>query len=76
MIIIYTTLPIFHRGAGSESPILMKDPVVVRIAEEKKKSPAQVLLKYLMQRNIIVLPKSVNESRIISNFEVIDHSPL
>ena len=54
----------------------MKDPVVVRIAEEKKKSPAQVLLKYLMQRNIIVLPKSVNESRIISNFQVIDHSPL
>ena len=52
----------------------MKDPVVVRIAEEKKKSPSQVLLKYLMQRNIIVLPKSVNESRIISNFQVIVHA--
>ena len=48
----------------------MKDPVVVRIADEKKKTPAQVLLKYLMQRNVIVLPKSVSEHRIISNFEV------
>jgi len=59
-------------GLNSETPVLMKDPVVVRIAEEKKKTPAQVLLKYLMQRNIIVIPKSVSEHRIISNFEVFD----
>ena len=69
--VIIISLPESHRGLSSESPVLMKDPVVVRIAEEKKKSPAQVLLKYSMQRDVIVLPKSVNESRIVSNFEVI-----
>ena len=72
--VIIISLPESHRGLSSESPVLMKDPVVVRIAEEKKKSPAQVLLKYSMQRDVIVLPKSVNESRIVSNFEVIKFS--
>ena len=72
--VIIITLPASHRGLSSESPVLMKDPVVVRIAEEKNKSPAQVLLKYSMQRDVIVLPKSVNESRIVSNIEVIKFS--
>ena len=72
--VIIISLPESHRGLSSESPVLMKDPVVVRIAEEKNKSPAQVLLKYSMQRDVIVLPKSVNESRIVSNFEVIKFS--
>eukprot|EP00548_Thalassiothrix_antarctica_P001393 CAMPEP_0194146676 /NCGR_PEP_ID=MMETSP0152-20130528/21283_1 /TAXON_ID=1049557 /ORGANISM="Thalassiothrix antarctica, Strain L6-D1" /LENGTH=340 /DNA_ID=CAMNT_0038847249 /DNA_START=81 /DNA_END=1103 /DNA_ORIENTATION=+ len=50
----------------------MIDPTVVKIAEQKSKSPAQVLLRWLLQRNIVVLPKSVKSERIVQNFDVFD----
>ena len=53
-----------------EDPILMEDPVVKSIAESKGKSPAQILIRYNVQRGIICIPKSVTPSRIQANFEV------
>merc|ERR1712194_974893 len=50
----------------------LTDPVVGKIAEKKSKSPAQVLLRWLLQRNIVVLPKSVKSDRIIQNFDIFD----
>ena len=52
----------------------MDDPVVTAIAEKYSKTPAQILLRNLLQRGIIVLPKSTNESRIKQNMEVSQHS--
>ena len=48
----------------------MKDPVVMRIAEAKGKSPAQVLIRFALQRGVICIPKSVTPARIKQNFEV------
>lgn len=50
----------------------LTDLVVGKIAEKKSKSPAQVLLRWLLQRNIVVLPKSVKSDRIIQNFDIFD----
>jgi len=44
------------------------DPVVISIAENLKKTPAQVLISFAVQRGIVVLPKSVTAARIESNF--------
>jgi diketogulonate reductase-like aldo/keto reductase len=49
---------------------LLTDPVVLKIAEAHKKTPAQVLLRHCMQRDIVVIPKSTNPGRIKENFQV------
>jgi diketogulonate reductase-like aldo/keto reductase len=48
----------------------LTDPVVRKIAEDHKKTPAQVLLHHCIQREIVVIPKSINPGRIKENFQV------
>ncbi|CAG0920665.1 unnamed protein product [Notodromas monacha] len=65
----------FHEALGlpkAEIPDLMENPVVVEIAEKHSKSPAQILLRFIMQSGIAVIPKSVTPARIKSNSEVFD----
>ncbi|XP_071947660.1 aldo-keto reductase family 1 member B1-like [Antedon mediterranea] len=50
-------------------PSVMDDPIVVEIANRYKKSPAQVLIRFAVERGIVVIPKSVTPSRIQANFE-------
>jgi aldehyde reductase len=59
-------------GRTMEMPTLVKDPVVVKIAEKHHKTPAQVLIRWLYQRGMVVLPKSTNEKRIKENFDIFD----
>ncbi|WP_027108318.1 aldo/keto reductase [Lacticigenium naphthae] len=42
------------------------------IGEKYKKSVAQVALRYLLQRNVVVIPKTVNKDRMKENFDVFD----
>jgi diketogulonate reductase-like aldo/keto reductase len=51
---------------------VLQDDVVVKIAESLSKSPAQVVLRWHLQNNTIVIPKSVTPSRIEENFNVFD----
>nr|CAI5830155.1 unnamed protein product [Callosobruchus analis] len=54
------------------SPNMIQNPVVKQIAEKHKKSTGQVMLRFLIQRDIVPIPKSVNPARIKQNFEVFD----
>ncbi|WP_455591382.1 aldo/keto reductase [Bacteroides sp.] len=51
---------------------IFHNPVLVAIADEHHKSVAQVVLRWLIQRGVVVIPKSVHKERIIENFNVFD----
>lgn len=55
-----------------QRPNLIEDPTIKKIADRHNKSTAQILLKYLVQKNIVVIPKSVTDSRIRDNINLFD----
>ncbi|XP_014604340.1 PREDICTED: uncharacterized protein LOC106786945 [Polistes canadensis] len=50
----------------------LDDPVILKIAEKYKKTPAQIALRYVYQQGAAVIPKSVTKSRIKENMEIFD----
>ncbi|XP_063786681.1 aldo-keto reductase family 1 member C1-like [Pseudophryne corroboree] len=54
------------------SPKVLEDPVLNAVAKKNKRSPAQVAMRYLLQRGIVVLAKSFSPDRIKQNFQVFD----
>ncbi|KAI7779479.1 hypothetical protein LA080_000861 [Diaporthe eres] len=51
-------------------PMAIEDPVIIQLAEKLGKTPAQIVLSWVVQRGVVVLTKSVTPSRIKSNLEV------
>ncbi|NOU63473.1 aldo/keto reductase [Paenibacillus sp. LMG 31461] len=51
---------------------LFQNELLVSIAEKVNKSVAQVVLRWLTQRQVVVIPKSVRKERIIENFNIFD----
>jgi 2,5-diketo-D-gluconate reductase A len=51
---------------------VLGDPVITAIADRLGRSPAQVVLRWHLQRGSIVFPKSVTPARIKENFEIFD----
>ena len=54
---------------------VLDDEAVGEIAESVGRTPAQVVLRWHIQRGNIVFPKSVTPERIRENFEVFDFEP-
>ena len=50
----------------------LNHPVIVDVANKSGRTPAQVLLRWLIQKNLVVLPKSTNPGRIIENSRIFD----
>ncbi|KAL1777435.1 nuclear autoantigenic sperm protein isoform X2 [Sigmodon hispidus] len=55
-----------------DEPILLEEPLVLTLAEKYGRSPAQILLRWQVQRKVICIPKSITPSRILQNIQVFD----
>jgi 2,5-diketo-D-gluconate reductase A len=51
---------------------IFHNEVLVSVAEKHGKTVAQVILRWLMQRDIVVIPKSVRKERMAENFNIFD----
>lgn len=51
---------------------LFTNPVLSEIGKAHGKSVAQVVLRWLIQRGVVAIPKSVNPDRMAQNFDVFD----
>jgi diketogulonate reductase-like aldo/keto reductase len=47
-------------------------PVLERIAQTHGKTPAQVIVRWHLQHQVVVIPKSARRERIIANIDVLD----
>jgi diketogulonate reductase-like aldo/keto reductase len=56
-------------GSGGD---LLDEPILRQIGEAYNKTPAQVVLRWHIQNDLIVIPKSVNPDRIRQNIDIFD----
>jgi diketogulonate reductase-like aldo/keto reductase len=68
-IVVTAYSPLGRPGTGGK---LINDPVIGDIATKHEKTPAQILLRWGIQRDTIVIPKSITRKRIQENFDVLD----
>lgn len=58
----------FAEGRGN----MFSNKLLTSIAVKHNKSVAQVVLRWLVQREVVVIPKSVRKERIVENFDIFD----
>ena len=58
-------------GQGSRNE-MFREPAVLALAEKYGKTPAQVLLRFLTQKGIAVIPRSTQPEHIRENFDLFD----
>lgn len=58
----------FGEGRGG----LFENPVLIQIAEKYKKTTAQIILRWHIQRGVIVIPKSTHKTRMAENLSIFD----
>ncbi|KAK9875057.1 hypothetical protein WA026_005857 [Henosepilachna vigintioctopunctata] len=66
---------IFLKQSGLPSrdlPRLLDDETILSIAKKHSKSPAQIMLRFALQRGLAAIPKSITASRIKENIDVFD----
>lgn len=51
---------------------IFENEILMEIAKKHQKSVAQIILRFLLMRNIVVIPKTVHKERMKENLEVFD----
>ncbi len=57
-----------------DEPVLLEDPVIIKIAEQHNTTPAQVLISWAIHRQVAVIPKSADPGRLKQNLNAAELS--
>lgn len=57
---------------GTVKSRLVEHPLIIELSRKYNKTVHQILIKYQVQRNVVVIPKSTNHGRIMKNADVFD----
>lgn len=57
---------------GMNKSNVLEDPVIKTIAQKHNKTAAQVILRWNMQRGVIIIPKTIRKERLIENMNLFD----
>lgn len=55
---------------GTGEKALITDPIVKEVAASLHRTPGQILLRWALQQNIAIIPKSITPSRIAENIDL------
>jgi diketogulonate reductase-like aldo/keto reductase len=61
-----------HFRSNEPRPEILENPVLIRIAQLHQKSVAQVVLRWLLQQGISIIPKTWNEKYLAENIDLFD----
>ena len=55
---------------GGSGAFMLNDETLKSVAAKYQKTPAQILLRYLLHKSIVVIPKTANKNRMIENLNI------
>jgi len=64
--------PQSNRGQLQDAPSIFTDPLLQTLATKYQRSVAQIGIRWIIEKNVVCLPKSVTPERIKDNFTVFD----
>lgn len=59
-------------GMAEKEESVLRDPLIVRIADQHGKTPAQIVLRWGVQRGAAVIPKTSRPERLVENIALFD----
>lgn len=69
-IVLTAYCPLGRAGQWPGTPNLLEDEQLGRMATKYNKTPAQICIRWLVQRGILVIPKSIHRERMQQNIDV------
>lgn len=68
----YNIIPEAWAPLGEGRKGLFTNEVLVNIGKKYNKTPAQVMLRWNLERGVVILPKSTHKERMIENLNIFD----
>lgn len=74
-IVVTSYAPLGARDFAPLDPVvLLEEPLLKTLSQKYKKTPAQILLRFHVDRGCVVIPKTVSKERLVENHDILNFS--